>query len=677
MIVPGLNKIQERFGFLPDAELHRLAGELGVPLYRIQEVVSFYPHYRNEWNPPPTLEVKVCRDMACHLAGAPVLTDKLRRELKNVAAMTSTTVTVDGVSCLGRCDRAPACIVSKHDPKHAHKEEEHHERVYAGLPLKTLVSELSQILAGLPTVTPDETLSRVYGDDYSLPDLTPDVSYHPCDPNKASPKDWLIDVYGRNPELLRYAATRKFLDKHPLPVPRPTVEGTSEKAIQERHPFLWELKLSNLLGMGGAGTPAFNKWRDVWIAAGDEKYVVVNGDESEPGTFKDRELLVKMPHLVVEGVLLGVLLTGASAGFVFIRHEYHEQIEAVQKEIETAKTELNKTFQLINRPFPRLEVFTSPGGYVLGEQSALIEAMESKRGQPRNKPPELQTNGLFDKPTLLNNVETFAWVPSIMLNGGQWYAGFGQNGGKGRRLFSVCGDLQHPGVFEVEIGEPLGKLIELAGGMRPGRTLKAIATSGPSAGFMPARLPVRPGVADRLKKAVTGKNPAMDQMATAFATEHLMKDGQDAPFVDIGAWPLDLNFFRGPAAGLIGVRIEPMLGAGLVVYDDTRDMLAEARNCNEFFRNESCGKCVPCRIGTQKLVEIGTDLLRRRDKTPAGETAMPPVFVEQLNSHFGELCTTIKNTSICALGPSAAAPLTSVMNFFPQDLAANREQRNA
>ena len=657
MIVPGLNKIQERFGYLPDAELHRLSGELNVPLSRIQEVVSFFPHYRNEWNKPPTLEVKVCRDMACHLAGSHAMTQQLSRELGQAAANVGKTVTVEGVSCLGRCDRAPACIVARHE----HGEGGHHEHVYAGLPAATLVSELA----------------NTFHDHTELPELTPDVSYAPGDPKGPQPKDWLINVYGQNPDLPSYAATRKFLDRHPAPVPRPTVEGTSEKAIQERHPFLWELKVSNLLGMGGAGTPAFNKWRDVWIAAGSEKYVVVNGDESEPGTFKDRELLVKMPHLVVEGVLLGVLLTGASAGFVFIRHEYHEQIEAVRKEIDKARSELTPVFKAINRTFPRLEVFASPGGYVLGEQSALIEAMESKRGQPRNKPPELQTNGLFDKPTLLNNVETFAWVPSILLNGGAWYAGFGKHGGKGRRLFSICGDLQNPGVFEVDIGERLGKLIELAGGVRPGRTLKAIATSGPSAGFLPAKFPVKPGVAERLKKAVTGKNPAMDQMAEAFGTTCLMKDGQDAAFVELADWPLDLNFFRGPAAGLIGVRAEPLLGAGLVVYDDTRDMLVEAKNCNEFFRNESCGKCVPCRIGTQKLVEIGTDLIRRREQSPAGETTLPPAFVDQLGTHVGELTTTIKNTSICALGPSSAAPLTTVMNFFPQDLAANREPRNA
>ncbi len=644
MIVPGLNKIQATHGYLPDADLHRLAGELGVPLYRIQEVVSFFPHYRNAWNQPSTLDVKVCRDMACHLAGSHALTQLLSRELASEAAAAGATVTVEGVSCLGRCDRAPACIVA-----HGHALG-HHECVYAGVPAETLAVTLAEGFHGR----------------HDLPDLTPDGPYQPG----GSPEEWLIDVYAKDAALPRYAATRKFLDRHPTPVPKPAADAAGEKAIQDRHPFLWDLKTSNLLGMGGAGTPAFNKWRDVWIAAGEEKYVVANGDESEPGTFKDRELLVKMPHLVVEGVLLGVLMTGATAGFVFIRHEYHEQIEAVRAAIETAKAELAQVFRLINRPFPRLEVFVSPGGYVCGEQSALIEAMESKRGQPRNKPPELQTNGLYDKPTLLNNVETFAWVPGILLNGGQWYAAFGKNGGKGRRLFSVCGDVQNPGVFELDIGEPLGTLIDLAGGPRPGRSLKAVATSGPSAGFMPARFAVRPGVAERVKKAVTGKNPGMDKMVETFAAEHLMRDGQDAAFVDITAWPLDLNFFRGPLAGLIGVRTEPLLGAGLVVYDDTRDMLAEARNCNEFFRNESCGKCVPCRIGTQKLVEIGTDLLRRRDKTPAGETAMPPDFVEKLNAHFGDLTTTIKNTSICALGPSSAAPLTTVMSFFPQDLGS-------
>ncbi|MFM8707284.1 MAG: NADH-quinone oxidoreductase subunit L, partial [Planctomycetia bacterium] len=166
-----------------------------------------------------------------------------------------------------------------------------------------------------------------------------------------------------------------------------------------------QLKIADLRGMGGAGVPAHQKWNDVWKAKGDAKYVVCNADESEPGTFKDRELLTRHPHLVLEGVILAGLMTGATRGWIYIRHEYAEQIAIMEREIARAR-ELGACGRNIfggGRDFP-VEVFTSPGGYICGEQSALIEAMEDRRGQPRNKPPQLETNGLYDKPTLVSNV---------------------------------------------------------------------------------------------------------------------------------------------------------------------------------------------------------------------------------------------------------------------------------
>ena len=189
-------------------------------------------------------------------------------------------------------------------------------------------------------------------------------------------------------------------------------------------------------------------------------FIVVNGDESEPGTFKDRELLLRKPHLVLEGVILAGLVTEATEGFIFIRHEYPEQIAACRAEIERAE-ELGfcgPKASLLGRPFP-VSVFVSPGGYICGEQSALIEAMSDRRGEPRNMPPKLETNGLEDLPTLVSNVETFAWVPYIMLNGGAAYAAQGVKGWKGRCFFSVSGDAQRPGVYEVPIGMTWRELI--------------------------------------------------------------------------------------------------------------------------------------------------------------------------------------------------------------------------
>ena len=261
-----------------------------------------------------------------------------------------------------------------------------------------------------------------------------------------------------------------------------------------------------LRGLGGAGIPAVQKWRDVRDAvrkarqreSDDRAFIVVNGDESEPGTFKDRELLLRTPHLIVEAVILAGLITEATQGFIYIRHEYAEQIEACRNEIRRAEQLglCGENAMLIGRSLP-ISVFVSPGGYICGEQSALIEAMSDRRGEPRNMPPKLETNGLEDLPTLVSNVETFAWVPFICLNSGKAYAEQGVNGWKGRRIFSVSGDVKRPGVYEVPMGLTLRELIygeKLLQGIAGDKKLKGFAPSGPSGGFLPAKLTAGKGL---------------------------------------------------------------------------------------------------------------------------------------------------------------------------------------
>jgi NADH:ubiquinone oxidoreductase subunit F (NADH-binding) len=407
--------------------------------------------------------------------------------------------------------------------------------------------------------------------------------------------------------------------------------------------------------MGGAGVPAYRKWLDVWQADGDEKYVVCNGDESEPGTFKDRELLLRTPHLVVEGVILAGLMTNATAGYIYIRHEYGEQIAAVRAEIERAAGlgACGANVFGTGRAFP-VEVYVSPGGYICGEQSALLEAMEDRRAQPRNRPPELATNGLRDKPTLVNNVETLAWAPATLLRhniagGASWYAGQGRPGFRGRRLLSISGDLERPGVYEIPIGLPLGDLIALAGGIRGGRPLGAVAPSGPSGGLLPPTLTAAPGWEDRLKARLAEVGPDQRDVYRRVFEGGLAAGNRK---LDLLTLPLDLNLFRavGP---ILGLRVAVMLGAGLAVYAAGTDVLAQAVNFTEFFRNESCGKCVPCRIGSQKLVEIGTRLLTRRDGVAA---AGADVF---------DLAYTLGLTSICGLGVVAPNPLATALDLFP------------
>ena len=678
MIVQRLREIQNRFGLLPDAELKKLALDSGVPLYRIEEVSSFFPAFKLERTNPPKIEMRVCRDMTCHLRGsADLLNEKTGLPVlaKQLSDESGESICVEGVSCLGRCDRAPAVWVEQRPMP-----EGEHAWVYANRPRAVLEDVLRKLAAGEApppadsdaAYTPHTNSNR----GYSQPPVG--AGDHPALPAAG----WSLDVYGRQKWPRDYRAVKRFTDylknlPRPLLAPPRELGGKELEAyIQKWHPLLWELRTANLLGMGGAGAPAYQKWLDVWRETGIEKYVVCNGDESEPGTFKDRELLLRMPHLVVEGVILAGLMTGASAGYIYIRHEYHEQIHAVREEIIRAQR-MNACGDDIfetGRNFP-VEVFESPGGYICGEQSALIEAMEDRRGQPRNRPPELTTNGLRDRPTVVNNVETLAWAPGIILFGGDKY----ELGGwrlpppetvkmGGRRLFSVSGDVAKPGVYEVPIGLPLRELLtspKYCGGITGG-PLRAVATSGPSGGLLPAKVPVDPKF-DAKKRTDAVARIAERSAADAaymewFLQKFLPMGAAELDLLDI---PLDLTFYR-HMNGALRFPVEPMLGAALAVYAGKVDVLAEAVNFTEFYRNESCGKCVPCRLGSQKLVQIGSDLLARRD---AG-TPLTGADADALASDVREITKALQLTSICGLGYVAPIPLATALAYFPSYLKA-------
>ena len=561
MFVPSLRAIQERFGYLPKEEIEQLSARLEVPLHRLHEVISFFPHFRLE--PPPDVEVHVCRDQACHLRGAV----DCRNRLEDLSAEFGGPgrIKVEGVSCLGRCDAAPAVLVELH-----RKGEHDRARVVAGVSVDEIAGRLREMV-------------RMHLDGRDIPPAAVE----------RSPRDWRIDPY--------HAGSRD----------NPGASGNGEPAGPPREPYaaavalaaairqaadpaarkaagqalIDALKTSDLRGMGGAGRPAFSKWGEVRDEAErvEERYVVCNGDESEPSTFKDRELLLRAPHLIVEGMVLGALVVGAQRGYVYIRHEYPDQIHAVEAEILRARSlgVVGPDVLGTGQPF-ELEAFESPGGYVCGEQSALIEAIEEHRAEPRNRPPVIEANGLFNKPTLLNNVETFAWVPAIALNGGDWYRDTGVTDspwyvarrkpddkperwprGRGLRFFSLCGDVARPGVFEVPVGTTIGELIAMAGGMRDGLPLLAFAPSGPSGGLIPARLTP----ADLPPKR-RGSFPA----------------GRSE--ISILELPLDKAEFD-----MLGL----MLGAGLLVVAappgvaPADRVLDVALNATRFFRNESCG----------------------------------------------------------------------------------------
>ena len=309
--------------------------------------------------------------------------------------------------------------------------------------------------------------------------------------------------------------------------------------------------------MGGAGFPTGRKWELVAAQAATPKYAICNADESEPGTFKDRQILAEQPHLVLEGMLLGMLATGASEGWVFIRHEYGPEEAVVRREIDRLRASgLIGPDVLGTGRRLSVEVFTSPGGYILGEESALIECMEGHRGEPRNKPPFPGVYGLHGQPTLMNSVETFAHVPVIARRGAAWWTAQGAGEHAGLKFFAVSGHVERPGVYCVPMGTTARELLDLAGGVLSGRALGAIQPGGASSNFL-----------------------GPDQL-------------------DV---PLDFGSLREAGS---------MLGSGaLVVMAEGTDLLAAATNVLRFFRDESCGKCVPCRVGSTKAHRILTDHL--------------------------------------------------------------------
>ncbi len=664
-MVPALHRIQDEFGYLQREAMVKYSQESGIPLHRLQAVASFFPFFRFE--APPRVTLRVCRDMACHVAGA----DKIMEELRG---MTNDQFGVEGVSCLGRCDRQPAAFVAIAGS--------HHERYYLG----RTAAQLKEIVeACLRNAPPRDDK------DIDLPYSGANWKINPYGANAPSYVAVTKAVETRNASLAE--AEKALAAKTGWPASRvekfyrlcvsqmredmsddpemeaavrawqtdsdwakgPTMGGWSETLLKE-------LQEADLRGMGGAGIPAIQKWRDVRDSVrnarrrgmDDRAFIVVNGDESEPATFKDRELLLRTPHLIVEGVILAGMLSEATQGFIYIRHEYPEQIAACWEEIRRAEKLgfCGPDAFMLGHPF-HMAVFTSPGGYICGEQSALIEAMSDHRGEPRNMPPKLETNGLIDLPTLVSNVETYGWAPYIIAKGGKACADLGTNTWKGGRFFSVSGDVRRPGVYEVPMGMTLRELLfgdNYCQGMSGNRKFKAFAPSGPSGGFLPAKLTVDGGLPRDHTKNKTWLAIAQRRGFDPAATE-----------MDLLDLELELNVFR-------ALSPTQALGAGLVVYGDDRDMAEQAGNSLNFFRNESCGKCVPCRLGSQKMASLGANIMAGNVTADRWKTEIAPLVKEMGRA--------IELASICGLGRSVPVPLRTVMNYFPADLAKHLGGRN-
>jgi NADH:ubiquinone oxidoreductase subunit F (NADH-binding)/(2Fe-2S) ferredoxin len=375
-----------------------------------------------------------------------------------------------------------------------------------------------------------------------------------------------------------------------------------DKALFEMSPedVIAEIKQSRMRGRGGAGYPTGLKWETVYKYVNDQKYVICNGDEGDPGAFMDRSVLEGNPHRVLEGMAIGGYAVGASKGFAYIRGEYPLAIKRFEAAIRQAKKMglLGPNILGSNFSFD-VEVRIGAGAFVCGEETALIASIEGKRGTPRPRPPFPAESGLWGKPTLINNVETFAGIAPIINNGGEWYSEIGTPKSAGTKVFALAGKINYSGLIEVPMGTSLREIVfDIGGGIQGGGEFKAAQTGGPSGGCIPA--------------------------------EHLDVKMDYEALVNLGS--------------IMG-------SGGLIVMDQSSDMVDVARFFMEFCMDESCGKCVPCRVGTKMM----HDLLQKICDNNASR-----IDLERLE----ELAVYVKEASLCGLGGSAPNPLLSTLRHF-------------
>ncbi len=477
LLIEHLHRLQDRFGHLRVAHLAALAEEMRLAQTEVFEVATFYEHFdvvREGEDPPPPITVRVCTSLPCTLAGGEALLEELR------AAVDPARVRVVGASCMGACDRAPACRIGRRSLAPADR----------------------------------EAVRRVIESGELEPELP---AYHG------------LQAY-RN--MGGYALLQRV---------------RSGRLVAES--VIDALSRADLRGMGGAGFPTGRKWAIVREQPAP-RYLAVNADEGEPGTFKDRHLLSTDPHRVLEGALVAAAVVGVERIYLYLRDEYPELHEVLRREIGELEAA-----GLVAPGF--VELRRGAGAYICGEESAMIESIEGKRGLPRHRPPYVASVGLFGRPTLVNNVETLYWVRDILEKGADWWVARGRRGHRGLRHFSLSGRVRRPGVKLAPAGITARELIEeYGGGMAEGHRFVAYLPGGASGGILPAEL------------------------------------------ADI---PLDFGTLE-PHGAFVGSH-------AVIVLSDRDDLVDAAAGLLRFFAHESCGQCTPCRLGTEKCLR----LLERRE----------------------------------------------------------------
>ncbi|HHN64024.1 MAG TPA: NADH-quinone oxidoreductase subunit NuoF [Nitrospirae bacterium] len=374
------------------------------------------------------------------------------------------------------------------------------------------------------------------------------------------------------------------------------------KALLEMTPeeIIKEIKDSGLRGRGGAGFPTGLKWELCYRAKGDQKYILCNGDEGDPGAFMDRSIMEADPHVVLEGMIIGAKAIGANKGYIYVRAEYPLAVRRLQLAIDQAKEYGLLGENILDSGFDLdIEIYQGAGAFVCGEETALMRSLEGKRGMPIPRPPFPVNQGLWGKPTVLNNVETYANIPQIILNGAQWFRSLGTEKSTGTKVFALTGAVKNIGLIEVPMGIPLRTIIyDIGGGIQKGRKFKAVQLGGPSGGCIPEHL-----------------------LDTPVTYEDIVKTG-----------------------AIVG-------SGGMVVMDDYNCMVNVARFFLEFTADESCGKCPPCRIGTRVMLDKLIDITEGRGKEGDIET-------------LEDLAKDIIKTSLCGLGQTAPNPVLTTIRYF-------------
>jgi NADH-quinone oxidoreductase subunit F len=555
LLIPVLHAVQERIGWISPGALDHICERLTVPPADAYGVASFYALFRT--TPAPGTVVHVCDDIACQANGAEEVCEQLQRRFGpegSESPLNGTGVTWQRSPCLGQCERGSAALIQRagSDPARTALAPADPEIIWQSLTARYVPPGplVPQDRAGL------RLLRRVgQVDPASLDSYRAAGGY----------------------EMLRRAV------------------GYGPQGV------LREVKDAKLLGRGGAAFPTAIKWEAVAANPVRPHYVVCNADESEPGTFKDRVLLEQDPYALVEALTVMGYACGAELGYIYVRGEYPLAEARVQHAVEAARARGFLGADVMGEGFSfDIEVRRGAGAYIAGEETALINSLEGKRAEPRNKPPFPAQSGLFGKPTAVNNVETLLCVLEILRIGGPAFAALGTERSTGTRLLCLSGCVERPGLYEHEFGVTLREVIEAAGGVRGGRPLRAVLLGGAAGSFV--------------------SSEALDT-------------------------PLTFE----------GVReIGATLGSGVVlVLDDQVDIGALLNRITRFFRDESCGQCVPCRVGTVRQEELVARLVRG---APLGS-------VRQELTLLDDIIAVTKDASICGLGQTAVAAVQSAVKL--------------